>query len=284
MALPSCGVPVTVEATQSASEVLERAGAFLASRPIHHNLILTLLHDRAAHPEPGRYWIAHEGAGVGGVAFQSPLGFSATLTPMSIAAARALVEAISAAGADLPGVSAEAATAAAFAGHWTEIRKTGAKPISGQRLYHLGDLRLPSHVSGRLRPATENDRSVVAALAGEFADFIGEPRADPDSEVLARQLANGQAWLWVDPGPVSLALHSLPVEGVTRIRTVFTPEMHRRRGYASACVGHLSKRLLDAGHGCVLFTDLGNPTSNSVYRRLGYEAVVEILLYRFTEP
>jgi predicted GNAT family acetyltransferase len=31
----------------------------------------------------------------------------------------------------------------------------------------------------------------------------------------------------------------------------------------------------------VLFTDLGNPTSNAIYRRIGYEAVAEILGYDF---
>ncbi len=273
---------VTVEATQSASEVLERAGRFLASRPVHHNLLLTLLHERAANPVPGRYWIAREEADVGGVAFQSLLDFPATLSPMNPHSARAVAEAASSAGAELPGVSGEAATAAAFTGHWTEVRKTSAQPISGQRLYHLGDLRLPDGVNGRLRPATEADHALVAALVSEFAEFIGE--SPPNPAVLARRLASGQAWLWVDHEPVTLALHSLPVEGVTRIHTVYTPQARRRRGYASACVGHLSKRLRDAGLECVLYTDLGNATSNSVYRGLGYEAVMELLRYGFTGP
>jgi predicted GNAT family acetyltransferase len=32
---------------------------------------------------------------------------------------------------------------------------------------------------------------------------------------------------------------------------------------------------------CTLFTQLSNPTSNAVYRRLGYEAVSEITRYDF---
>jgi predicted GNAT family acetyltransferase len=31
-----------------------------------------------------------------------------------------------------------------------------------------------------------------------------------------------------------------------------------------------------------LYTDLGNPTSNSIYRSVGYQAVAEALRYRFT--
>ena len=30
-----------------------------------------------------------------------------------------------------------------------------------------------------------------------------------------------------------------------------------------------------------LYTDLANPTSNSIYRHVGYQAVAEILGYRF---
>jgi predicted GNAT family acetyltransferase len=71
---------------------------------------------------------------------------------------------------------------------------------------------------------------------------------------------------------------------VTRIQTVYTPDTLRRRGYASACVGQLTRRLVDSGQECILYTDLGNPTSNAVYRRLGYEPVVEALRYRFTKP
>ena len=38
------------------------------------------------------------------------------------------------------------------------------------------------------------------------------------------------------------------------------------------------------GTRCILYTDLGNPTANSVYRRLGYSAVAEALRYRFDRP
>jgi GNAT superfamily N-acetyltransferase len=271
---------LTVESAADASSVLKAAGGFLSSRPIEHNLVLTLLHERAAHAVPGRYWIARDGTEVRGVVFQSPLDFPATVTPMEAAVAQAIAEAASADGVELPGVNGEAATAAAFAGHWTELTSSGAEPVSGQRLYHLGELRLSEGVPGRLRQATQDDADVVIAYVAGFLEFIGETGPPPD--VIYRRLELGQGWLWDDGGPVSLALHSLPVEGVSRIQTVYTPERLRRRGYAGALVGQLSDRLRRAGHECVLYTDLGNPTSNSVYRRLGYEAVVESLRYLFS--
>lgn len=100
--------------------VLHEAGAFLASDPVRHNLILTLLHARVAYPEPGRYWVATDGGAIVGVAFPSPLDFFASLTPTSPEAVAALADAIIEAAATLPGVNGEAATAARFAGQWTE--------------------------------------------------------------------------------------------------------------------------------------------------------------------
>jgi hypothetical protein len=62
---------------------------------------------------------------------------------------------------------------------------------------------------------------------------------------------------------------------------VYTPPENRRRGYAAACVYGISKYCTEAGYRCVLYTDLGNPTSNAIYRRIGYRAVAEAIHYRF---
>jgi predicted GNAT family acetyltransferase len=70
-------------------------------------------------------------------------------------------------------------------------------------------------------------------------------------------------------------------QGVVRLSGVYTPPEKRKHGYAAACVHALSKHLRDRGYRCILYTDLGNPTSNSIYRRIGYKAVAEALRYRF---
>ena len=46
----------------------------------------------------------------------------------------------------------------------------------------------------------------------------------------------------------------------------------RGRGYASNLVAEVSQAALDGGRRfCFLFTDAANPTSNHVYREIGYE-------------
>ena len=64
---------------------------------------------------------------------QSPLEYPAILTPMGPRAVMALVDAIAQAGVTLPGVNGDAATAASFAGQWSERCKSAATPLQGMR-------------------------------------------------------------------------------------------------------------------------------------------------------
>ena len=67
-----------------------------------------------------------------------------------------------------------------------------------------------------------------------------------------------------------------------RINTVYTPPEYRQNGYATACVAAISQKLLDRGYKyCFLYTDLSNPTSNSIYRKIGYKLMCDITNYSF---
>lgn len=261
--------------------VLSRAGLFLSSQPVLHNLILTTLHARVARGDPGRYWMAVQGDSIVGVVMQSPLTFPATLTPMESPAAIAIADAIAEAGVALPGVNGEAATAATFAGQWSERTKSAAIPFQANRLYELLETGAVPCVEGELRQAGPKERSLMILWSRAFQHEIGESANDTELRV-DRGLAAGQLWLWELSGEVSsMAIGREPVEGVVRLSGVYTPPERRKHGYAAACVHALSKKLRDAGYRCILYTDLGNTTSNSIYRRIGYRAVAEALRYRF---
>ena len=271
---------ITVTYSDDPAWVLARASAFLASEPVLHNLILTLLHARVAHREPGRYWVAAEGDTVVGLVFQSPLNYPAVLTPMELEVVVAMVDAISSEDVALPGVIGDAATAARFAGQWTERRRSAAVPFEGQRIYEVLEVQEQAAVGGFLRQAAPGDRDLVVDWMRRFRVEVGEPESDVELAV-DRRLPAGRFWLWDDGGPVSMAGHSEPVESVVRVQNVYTPPERRNRGYAAACVAALSRQIRDSGYRCILYADLGNPTSNSIYRRIGYRAVAEVLRYRF---
>ena len=261
--------------------VIRRADKFLSSEPVLHNLILSILHARVAQGEPGRYWIALEGEETVGVVVQSPLEYPATLTPMGPLAIMALVDAIAEAGGALPGVNGDAATAASFAGQWSERCKSAATPFQGTRLYEFLELAEVPRAEGHLRQASPRDRGFMILWTRAFQDEIGESANDTELRV-GRWLAAGQIWLWDQNGETtSMAVSREPAQGVVRLSGVYTPPEKRRHGYAAACVHALSKHLRGRGYRCILYTDLGNPTSNSIYRRIGYKAVAEALRYRF---
>lgn len=268
--------------TTDAAEALALAEPFLTASPVEHNLILTLLHARVVLPQDGRYWTVQAAGRVSGFVFQSPVTFKATLTPMQPELVDAAVEA-AAGEADLPGIIGDAAAASRFAGRWTELRKGAARPTAGQRLYELERLNQRSDVPGALRPAADADIPLLVAWMRDFNEETDERGTDP-AEMVPARVAAGQFYVWDHNGPLSTAAASPPIAGVTRVQAVYTPPENRRRGYAGATVGGISQHMTSQGLRCILYTELANPTSNSVYRRIGYRAVNEILRYEFVTP
>lgn len=261
--------------------VLSRARSFLSSQPVLHNLVLSILHARLAQGDPGRYWMAIRREEIVGVVIQSPLTFPATLTPMEPSVAAAMADSIAETGIALPGISGEAGTAAVFAGQWSERLKSAATPFQGIRLYELSKIGEAPDIEGTLRRAGPMERSLMILWTRAFQHEIAEPADDIELHV-DRGLAAGQLWLWDRTGEaLSMAVSREPVHGVVRLSGVYTPPEKRRHGYAAACVHALSKQLHDAGYRCILYTDLGNLTPNSIYRRIGYRAIAEALRYRF---
>ena len=270
--------------TSDAGQALAATVEYLAGDPVGHNVVLTIMAERAAHPEPGRYWWVTQHGRLEGVALQSPLDNSASITPMSVAALDALIAALAPEVPDLPGIIGEATTVSAFAGRWTEHTGVGAAPVEGQRLYRLASLRPPMGVGGRLRQATLDELDLLLAWCRGLSEDTGLPAPTADGhDLICRRVAQGEIWLWEDGGqPASMARLSAPAAGAVRVGFVYTPPQFRRRGYAGASVAALSARATaDGARECLLYTQLSNPTSNGIYRRIGYQAVHEVLSYRF---
>jgi predicted GNAT family acetyltransferase len=195
--------------------------------------------------------------------------------------ATAMADAIAEAGIALLEINGEAATAAAFAAQWSERTKSAAIPFQGNRLYEFLEDAEVLNVEGKLRQALAQERNLMILWITAFQHEIGEPANDIELRV-DRALGAGQLWVWDrNQEAVSMTVGREPVHGVVRLSGVYTPEKKRKHGYAAACVYALSKMLRDSGHRCILYTDLGNPTSNAIYRRIGYRAVGEAVRYRF---
>ncbi|MFC9242879.1 GNAT family N-acetyltransferase [Streptomyces sp. NPDC057136] len=255
---------------------LDTAGAWLATRPADNTLVLTVT---AALRRDGRHaygegdpvlgwWRGADGEIAGTLVHTPPyppmLGVTApeAITPL----AHAL---------PLTSINADRATAEALAAHWP-----GHRVDEEQRLYRLGTLVPPSPApAGRPRTATAADRELLLDWHFTFAGQVGQPGTHVERLVDDRTTYGGLT-LWEDAGvPVSMAGVSRNIADTVRVTTVYTPTEYRGRGYAAAVTAEVSRAAREAGaQEVLLFTDLANPTSNGVYRRIGYEALSDRLL------
>jgi uncharacterized protein len=154
-----------------------------------------------------------------------------------------------------------------------------------QCVYELREVIHPAYPPGTFRGATAADLDRVAEWVHAFQLDIGE-KATPQEAFEAAQarIAAGAIYLWDHQGPVSMAAKTRPTPHGIAVNLVYTPPAARRNGYATACVARLSQLLLNSGYEfCTLFTDLANPTSNSVYQQIGYVPVCDFNEYRFAE-
>ena len=101
---------------------------------------------------------------------------------------------------------------------------------------------------------------------------------------MREKLSYGGILIWDAGGrPAAFAAVTRQVAGMLRVGPVYTPPELRGRGYASAVTAEVSRRGREAGAGEVLlYTDLANPTSNSIYQRIGYRAVEDRVVLAFS--
>lgn len=197
---------------------------------------------------------------------------------------RLLVADLVAGGWSAPGVVGPSTPARAFAELWQMETGRPYRPGMSERVYELRQVSPSSGVPGHLRPARAEE---LPLLVEWIIGFNRDAHLTPDdpatiAEHLTQRIAAGEYFVWDDGGPVSVAGTGRHTTHGMAIGPVYTPPELRNRGYASACVAALSQRLLDQGwQFCCLFTDLANPTSNTIYQRIGYRPVCDFNEYNF---
>ncbi|MDQ3097584.1 MAG: GNAT family N-acetyltransferase [Chloroflexota bacterium] len=269
------------------------AGPFLAAREAEHNLMLgicTNLRSRSYGAEPPYFAIVSAGDRLVAAALRTP-PFNIVISMVDDPAALPLLtDDVRREYPELPGVLAEKEVARAFVELWGERTGSKGRLKTAERNFQCTRVVPPRPVSGRLRPAAPADRAVLAEWLTSFSqEALGESvdaaqagrMADWWLEARERRMS-----IWEDEGrAASMCGASGETPNGIRIGAVYTPPELRGRGYASACVAALSQAQLDRGRrSCFLFTDLANPTSNKIYRDIGYEPVCDVDEYRFDLP
>lgn len=201
---------------------------------------------------------AEHGAATVGVAVRTP-GRRLLLSAMPVSAAATLPENLAPAGLVLPGVAGPVACTDAFAAVWANDTGCGVRLSMAQRVHRLDRVLPPRGVPGRLRDSRAGELALILQRARAMGEEIGADHAEHDPElpaVLRRRIAEGRMPVW---------------------------EVEDEIVYAAACVAAVSQRALDGGAiACSLLTDQANPTSNGVYRRIGYYPVADVQELTFT--
>ncbi|SDP52167.1 FR47-like protein [Actinopolyspora xinjiangensis] len=249
--------------------------------PVRHTIPVTVLAE-AREYEAGTSPVLltlHEAGTVLGAYFRTPpFPGDVGALPCSGSALPETVEALRAHDPEPGSLRGPAEFVDRISAEW--CRQTGASRElrTRQRLYRLGTLDFPVEVDGEERGFFESDVTWLADWRAEYARDAGDVAigTEPSERRLRSFMDSGRVpVLWSDGvRPVSMAFYTIPRRGMSRIGNVYTPSRFRRNGYGAAVTASAARRAWRAGASrIVLFADLANPTSNSVYLRLGFRPV-----------
>ena len=203
-----------------------------------------------------------------------------------VSIAKVLADSISAFSPSIPGVIGDLEIADPFAKYWCARHKITIEESIAQRVYWLERINDIAFASGKLRRASMEDKELLKRWMHSFyLDALASASPNTPEDDITSKINRREVYLWEDGLPVSMVAKASPTENGIRIISVYTPPELRRKGYATSCVAMLCKELLNSGYKfCMLYTDLANPISNSIYKEIGFEEVCDSAEYTFSIP
>jgi predicted GNAT family acetyltransferase len=259
---------------------------WLLQAEAENNLIIGIAHQLAAGTllsgKPVYLAAVEEGGRVVGAAFRTP-PYKVAVTRMPEAAIAPLMKDLAHVYSEIPAVLGDHHTACVAARTWADDHAQRALPGMLHRIYQLDQVIPPArHASGHVRIATADDIPLVTQWIDAFSREAAI-HTDNSARLATARIRQQSLFLWDDGGPAAMAAWSGETPNGRRVGYVSTPPDRRRRGYATSLVAHVSQRVLDDGcRFCFLYTDLANPTSNSIYQLIGYRPVCDVMDWNIT--
>lgn len=226
------------------------------------------------------------GSAVVAVALKSPHR-NLIVTRGPACAMRALATYLDAYGLPVPGLTGPAEAVADFCDAWTALTGATGQERMRMRLFALAPHAKsePRDVRGAFRLAEDGDGETVERWLHAFVDEATHDRHDDVRARVQQMIGSRSVGLWDDAGPASMASITRRSDRGAHVSWVYTPPERRGHGYASACVGELSRRELRAGREfCTLYADCKNAASNAIYERLGFAPICDASDVVFVEP
>lgn len=287
------GKKMSIKYYKDATHFLTHAGKYLEIDEARYGLVLGLA--KVVATSPHRFgnddpWFCSVNAGkeINAAALRTPphtvvmAYFSGDIHE----AAKELVEAVSGSFTTIPGITADKELGDIFADLWCKKRNTRIIYTMAERIFKLVKVNDVPMAPGRMRMATDADKELVKKWSRGFhIDCFGENSKIPEEDI-SKRIPEGSLSLWeAAGGPVSMAYKTRPTDKGMSVGGVYTPPYLRGKGYATSCVAELSRNILQSGKEfCTLYTDLANPTSNAIYKKIGYREVSDAVQHTFYLP
>ncbi len=261
---------------------------FLEKREAENNLFIGLLNTLKSNifhfsTERPRFFAVFERQKIVSAAMMTP-PYNLILTRSAKRHLDALNDYFESQKISLPGALGPKETVSYFSKDYAKRRGLTATLRFAQRIFQISKLKDVSYSPGQMRKAVQSDQEIVCKWAELFAIESGLSNHEIKRSAKSAQnkIEQGSIFVWEDHTIKSMASFMGPTPNGIRIGFVYTPEDFRKRGYATSITAALSNHLLKQDRSfCFLFTDLSNPTSNSIYKKIGYEEVCDIDLIEF---
>lgn len=276
--------------THEPKEFLQKYKNKLCEFEAENCLTLSLLDRLSKNPNlfgetPPHFWIHDSKAAF---AMQTP-PYSLILSyPLKPGIIDSLATQLAEEGFDLPGVTGSKESVDIFSKKWASLKKVTLENSMNQRIYKLKEVAIAtlSPIPGTefIRASMEH-LDVILNWAYDFnVEAVTFDTSKNREEFISNQKKNfedaindKQFYLVIENRiPITMARTAGRTVHGRVVNYVYTPPEHRKRGLATHCVAKLSQLILDQEFKmCMLFTDLKNPTSNSIYQKIGYKPIID---------
>jgi len=277
-------VSVDISHGNNADEFYENAKEFLKIKEAQNCLVIGITDsvrkdkNKYSSEEP-IFLILKEESSIVGCALMTP-PYHLLITELTDRACENLSEYLIKNDITIPGVLGPKESAHKLANLYADKKKLKAKLKFEERVFQINKVIHPKESQGVLKFPQMDKLELLVEWGEEFCREAQLPEQSLKRmrrNMVTRIEEGGISILEVDGKAVSMAGYAGKTPSGIRLGLVYTPHEFRNHGYASELTAKLSQHLLDHGNDfCFLLTDLSNPTSNSIYKKIGYEEVCDL--------
>jgi hypothetical protein len=260
----------------NAKDFLQSCESLLLSNESFYNLKLglaSLIKDNKLEASEQLYFGVFQGDKLIGCALRTNFDKPMALTQIPYVALEQLVNFLANKNIALAGVVGEIETSTNFKEIWTSKNLLKFKINIHLGVYEANSIT-PPNVNGSLIQGTENEYATIFEFVKGFSEDCFPDREHKNEDIqkiCERHIKNRSLYLLKDNMGmiVSMAANTRGSLNGGTVSLVYTPKHLRGHGYGSLVTALVTEKILTEKKFANLFTDLQNPTSNSIYQKIG---------------